>query len=330
MTKAKQRVEQHLIDQDGERLLRELLPRPWVMRPYRPDYGLDYAIETFRTDDNGDPVSGHETLGEHFFVQLKSKEAPEPKAFNIHARYNVEKERERLEDKITGVVDTYRLSIETSELVTVERMGVGVPVLLVLADLSRKSCSFVCLNDYIDKILIPRHDDYRAKGSRTIHIPVANQVAGRDGNLALRWYAKRAKFLAAFQRFSYQYNELRHEEHGDWRALAQYFATRISHYDFWRDYSMWKWVYVLGAALNKFVETGQPDLMKIDHEQVAKSGLDLGDYLQKMDVFELWRQLAHMSRVYEDICREWFLPTHIGYASGVIERRKAGQDPPIE
>lgn len=33
----KKRSEQHLIDQDGERLLRSKLPRHWVLREYRPD-----------------------------------------------------------------------------------------------------------------------------------------------------------------------------------------------------------------------------------------------------------------------------------------------------
>lgn len=34
-------------------------------------------------------------------------------------------------------------------------MGVGVPVLLVIADVSTSKCYFVGLNDYIDKMLIP-------------------------------------------------------------------------------------------------------------------------------------------------------------------------------
>ena len=57
--KAKQRVVKHLIDQDGIQLLRAKLPRHWVLREYRPDYGLDFSIEAF-SDDKAS--SGFETL----------------------------------------------------------------------------------------------------------------------------------------------------------------------------------------------------------------------------------------------------------------------------
>jgi hypothetical protein len=74
MGESKQRSEQHLIDADGERLLRRLLPRHWVLREYRPDYGLDFALEIFR-QPNGSVArhATYETLGEHIFIQLKRR-----------------------------------------------------------------------------------------------------------------------------------------------------------------------------------------------------------------------------------------------------------------
>ncbi len=162
---AKRRSEQHLIDQQGELLLRAKLPKHWVLREYRPDYGLDFTIELFKTaeKEEGCP-STYETLGEHVFVQLKSVAFPKPAPLTIYARGNVEKAVETLNrSEETAKIDTYRFQLETSELVTVERMGIGVPVLLVIADLAAKRCSFVCLNDCVDKILVPRHEDYRAK-----------------------------------------------------------------------------------------------------------------------------------------------------------------------
>tara|TARA_Y100000815_G_scaffold195122_1_gene178652 strand:- start:502 stop:684 length:183 start_codon:yes stop_codon:yes gene_type:complete len=51
MTDAKKRSEQHLIDQQGEHLLRAKLPQHWVLREYRPDYGLDFTIELFKTGE---------------------------------------------------------------------------------------------------------------------------------------------------------------------------------------------------------------------------------------------------------------------------------------
>jgi hypothetical protein len=32
------------------------------------------------------------------------------------------------------------------------------------------------------------------------------------------------------------------------------------------------------------------------------------------------------TQLLEDICREWFLPTHIGHASAIMERIEAGED----
>lgn len=263
MTDAKKQSEQHIIDREGEKLLRAKLPQHWLLRDYRPDYGLDFTIETFKTGVAADgKLKTYETLGEHVFVQLKSVAEAAPAPLTLYGRSNVEKAPEQLDrkDKV-AVVDTYRFSLETSELVTVERMGIGVPVLLVIADLANERCSFVCLNDYIDKILIPRHADYRDKASRTIHVPVRNGIGSDLGQVALRWYAKRPKLLAAFQRFTYQYSELQWAEDGDWRGLANYFARRIAAYDFWDDTEMCVLIAYVAAGLRRFMGTGQPGFL---------------------------------------------------------------------
>ncbi len=315
MTSTKKLSEQHIIDQEGEKLLREKLPRHWLLRQYRPDYGLDFTIETFKTGEaaDGKPRT-YETLGEHLFVQLKSVSKPVALPLALYERRNVEKAPEQLERKNEiGTVDTYRFQLEVSELLTVERMGIGIPVLLVIADLANRRCSFVCLNDYIDKILIPRHLDYRTKNSRTIHVPLRNEIGSDMGQIALRWYAKRPKLLAAFQRFTYQFSELQQADNGDWRELANYFARRIACYDFWDDLEMCAPIEYNAAGLRRFIETGQPGLVK-------RVGTPAGDfdenelqaYLDKTDVFELWRQLSLLPKIYEDLWREWFLPTALG------------------
>nr|HMP63730.1 hypothetical protein [Phenylobacterium sp.] len=33
---------------------------------------------------------------------------------------------------------------------------------------------------------------------------------------------------------------------------------------------------------------------------------------EKLDAFELWRQLSLLPKTYEDVWREWFLPTALG------------------
>ncbi len=326
MSLIKQRSEQHLIDADGERLLRSRLPRYWVLREYRPDYGLDFALEIFREPIG--PAKKHatyETLGEHIFIQLKSVVSATASPLKIYGRHNVEKKREWLnKNELVGTMDTIRFSIEIKELVTVQRMGVGVPVLLVIADNSKACCHFVCLNDYIDKILVPRHDDYTVKKTRTIHVPIANEVGDElVGCNALRWYAKRSKLYSAFQRFVFQAAELDQAWNTDeFFPMARYFASRIAGYDFWDDTKMWKIIAYYGEAIHRFIRSGHPNLMKSNMASIksAASGDEddarqITEYLNRLDVRELWRCLAGLPRIYEDVCREWLLPTCMGYES---------------
>lgn len=318
MTVGKQQSGHHLIDRDGVELLKSKLPRHWLLREYRPDYGLDFTIETFKAGEaTHTPIHRrtYETLGEHVFVQLKSVADPEVYSLEIFGRGNVEKAPEKLDraDKVADM-DTYRFQLEMSELVTVERMGIGVPVLLVIADLARQRCSFVCLNDYIDKILIPQHENYRSAGSRTVHVPLWTEIGSDAGMVGLRWYAKRAKLLAAFQRFTYQFSELQWEDNGDWRALARYFGERIAQYDFWDDTEMCNPIPYHAAGLRRFLETGQPGYFKVPPD--IPEGVDPAEWaahFHKQDVFELWRLLALLPKTYEDVWREWFLPTALGY-----------------
>lgn len=323
MNQAKKQTEQHLIDKDGQQLLHAQLPRHWRLREYRPDYGLDYGLELFAEPTMTEKGSStYETLGEHIFIQLKSVRDPVKGPLALYSRGNVEKQKEVLEkSSLVGTLDTIRFPLEVSELVTVERMGVGVPVLLVVADLSCEKCSFVCLNDYIDKILVPRHEDYKSKASRTIHVPIANDIALEFGQTAIRWYGKRAKLYAAFQRFAFQAAELGDELSSPNTAqMAEYFATRIASYDFWNNTEMWGLIGYYGDALKRFLISGTPGIVKIDLEAVRhyangkkERESEVLAELRNQEVLQLWRFLSVLPRNYEDVCREWFLPTALGF-----------------
>jgi hypothetical protein len=329
--KSKQRSEEHLIDAAGQQLLRQCLPRHWVLREYRPDYGLDFALEVFRPtrDSAKRRRRTYETLGEHLFIQLKAASSAEAWPLKLYGRYNVEKKAEDLNKKDqVGELDTIRYLIDTSELLTIERMGVGVPVLLIIADLRQERCYFVCLNDYIDKILVPRFGNYKNAKNRTIHIPKRNEFGlGNTEYSPLRWYAKRPKLFSAFQRFVFQYIELEYAfSTPDFLPMARYFASRIINYDFWDDTEMWFPIAFYAAAIRRFVETGKPGLMKTvgswlvnkfrDDEKAQNRMLE---HTQRQDVLELWRRLSVLPRNYEDVCREWFLPTALGFSASYDE-----------
>lgn len=316
MSEAKKQSEQHLIDRAGQDLLRSKLPTHWLLREYRPDYGLDFTVEVFQPGTVVGHVKTYETLGEHIFIQLKSIASPSTSDLEVFSRGNVEKAPEKLDrDESVAILKTYSFSLETSELVTVERMGVGVPVLLVIADLTERRCSFVCLNDYIDKILIPRHDDYRKKASRTIHIPVRNEIGTETGLIATRWYAKRPKLFSAFHRFVYQFAELGWaKDDTELEALSRYFAGRIASYDFWDDVEMWEPIKWWGDRVRHFNETGEIELFG-SHIPVDKRSADWQPIPRRDHIMELWRLLALLPRTYEDVCREFFLPTALGELS---------------
>src|SRR4051812_7317295 len=112
----KQRSEQHLIDAAGHDLLRSRLPSQWLLREYRPDYGLDYTLEIFKhSSESGKRPATYETLGEHLFIQLKTMQRTDPRPLKVYGRKNVEKQKETLDkNHLVGELQTIRFSLEVS------------------------------------------------------------------------------------------------------------------------------------------------------------------------------------------------------------------------
>src|SRR3954462_2589462 len=114
MAESKKRSEQHLIDADGIALLKSQLPRHWVIREYRPDYGIDFSVEIF--GEKAIEANSYETLGEHIFIQLKSTKTCVIKPMKVYGRGNVEKGPEqRSEDGTYEEIDTVRIPLDDAE-----------------------------------------------------------------------------------------------------------------------------------------------------------------------------------------------------------------------
>lgn len=322
MPEAKKRSEQHLIDSEGIELLKSLLPRHWVLREYRPDYGLDFAIEIF--DEKLAGKDTHETLGEHIFIQLKSTKACLIESLKIYQRGNVEKGVEQLQmDGDFEEIDTVRIGLDDAELQTIERMGAGVPVLLVVADIVNRTCFFVCLNDYIDKMLVPLKKEYSDAGTKRIHIPFSNRIGTDIGTVALRWYGKRSKLYAAFQRIRFQEMELKYtEDIVERKKLALVFAQRLLRYDFWGATEMCPIFGEYAKALRSLTEKGEPGLLSINMDAIRHALEGDEDRIQDFvateksgEIVVLWEKLSLLGRNYEDVWREWFLPSWLGLAT---------------
>ena len=86
MARRKQRVRQHIMEDESYEVIKRYIPNNWVIREFnRPDYGIDLVIELFEKID--EQIS--ETLGEFIFVQVKSVEKLERKIEKIYPVDNV-------------------------------------------------------------------------------------------------------------------------------------------------------------------------------------------------------------------------------------------------
>ena len=112
--------------------------------------------------------------------------------------------------------------------------------------------------------------------------------------------------------------------------MAHYFAKRLLNYDFWDDLEMWQPIAKYGQAIRSYYETGKTGLFPVDAaalgEMIDKEkARRFAEHFREIEIPELWRQLSVLARVYEDYCREWFLPTALGFSSSYDPKR---QNPP--
>ena len=272
MSRSKRKPESHIIGEEAVRIIEGLLPAYWTVREYHPDCGIDLDVELFEksgNDKHGHPV--YDTLGEHVFLQVKGCNVMEPSQLKVAGRINVE----LTDPKATtagspdeNVVAVFPFQIETSELVTVQRMGAAVPVLRTLVEVPTKRIFFVCLNDYIDKIITPFNEQYAEQATKVIHIPTRNEIVDTDdGLLPIRFYGKRAKLMAAFSKFKYQHTNWRIRTTKDCfsgpNTSPEFFCDTI----FWGSCDWWKLIAHVHEMLVAFSETGSPRLMA-EHAQL--------------------------------------------------------------
>lgn len=315
MSKKKRRVYQHIMEDESYRIIKENVPKEWVIREFnRPDYGIDIVIELF--DKLDEQVS--ETLGEFIYVQVKSVKNI---AITKEAIFNVGNVAKGIwkEDRSEYIeLDVVKYAFDTDSIYTIQSLGASVPVLLFVVDISTENAYFICVNDYIDKIILPKNPNYATQSSLTFTIPALNRLQNANiSNTALRFYGKRAKFLSAFSKFAYQKNEIdytfgykfypvwtyrdelekeRTYSKDEITTMLLYFLSQIEDLDIWT-HTGW---FVLPQA--------KKDLLKL--KLVLKN--DVGDWNDVRNmVIVFWHQLTNLGTMYEDMCREWFLPKMI-------------------
>ena len=327
-----------MMEDKSLQIIRDILPDEWVIRDYKPDYGIDIAVELFEHIEGSESIT--ETLGEWFFAQVKSVATTHVQKLKAYARYNVEKEqlKENKDDYIE--IEVIPFQLDTDELMTVQSIGSGVPVLLLLVTLDTENLYFVCLNDIIDKYILPQDPCFTEKESKVIHVPVQNRVSKEQASLVpIRFISKRAKLYSAFSKFHYQEHEVGYlldqlsnipaEEINRAPALdmLRHFLKIIIRYDFWETTEMWmpiQQVYQKAQGIRSILDiisktnTLPQDILLPKNLPLSESEWDkeeLTAFMLKSEIQSTWHMLKNLNNMYEEICREWFLPTFMAQLS---------------
>jgi len=224
------------------------------------------------------------------------------------------------------LIDVIQYQIETGLLATVEEMGSAVPVLLSVVDLSQRRAYLVCLNDYIEKVIIPRGKDYQKQKTITLNIPIANVIDADHGREIFEWYGKRAKLYAFFNQVNYQLNELEYCSCANEKVeLAKRFARILGRLDVWHAGKYWATLMNCEEELEYFYTNGITKQSFALLEADKKAGMDIstpefegtwcvGDVsLEEIHTVQgihlLWQNLNGLSHSFEELVKERFLPT---------------------
>ena len=283
--RGKQRSKAQVLGDEGVRVFEGLLPKSWVKRTFEKDYGLDLSVEIFE-----EYKDGYITTGEHIYFQVKGTENLKVDDYEIKGYWNVDRNNDKFKSDIKVKVVKY--PIDTALLSTVERMGSAVPVLLVVVDLDKEVGYYVCLNDYIEKVIIPDNPYYYTKKTLGINIPIENVIRSVDDVQKIEWYAKRAKLYAFFNKINYQKNTMKFIEDDELLAQVKYFARIISRFDAWSASEYFPRLKSIKKEIDDLLQ--EKNANKIDTE-----------YLRR-----LWDEICSFSCIYEDTAKEWFLPTY--------------------
>jgi len=320
VTNGKQRTENHVIEDISIKILEKQFPNEWVIRRYTPDYGIDISVELFEPyKDN------YITTGEHIYFQVKGTKNLKIGKLKVFERYNVEKGYKIGSQFKT--IEVVKFVIETSLLATVERMGSAVPVLLAIVDINTENTYFICLNDYIEKVIIPENPNYKEQECITLNLPKNNILNCDFGLASIKWYAKRAKLFSLFNKISYQNSELDYIENEILQERIQHFLRILRRYDAWSASYYFGAMQVVKEEVDYFVANGITIDAKKVIESYEKKGEDVQteiwetSYSNKLVSFAeaqkmigirtLWDKLNLMGQVFEDVSKEWLLPTSL-------------------
>ncbi|MGN2638295.1 DUF4365 domain-containing protein [Nocardia takedensis] len=334
---SKRRTVNQIQGHEGEDLVCASFPRQWVSRKISSDFGIDLHVETFAWVD--DDRRSADTLGEHFFVQVKSRARAHPHWLTIRERRNVSKYRVDPECGDAIKIRVISCELDVSEIITIESMGNAIPVLLCVAAMDTRTVYYVCMNDYISKVLLPNNPNYRKQKSVVVHVPAWNVLDANDRGIAYLWIlARRAKLYSAFNTFNYQAREMEYardsledlsEMVGDNRTVSipddiismlEVFITSNLRLDIWRPLGEGGF-FALQDLQRKFEEL----LNSLPSYRTPMNSHQI--FLFTVGVCKLFTMAANMGRIFEELGRESHLPTVL--AARLDDDPKGGYRPMV-
>lgn len=329
MANSKRRPAVHLQGETGISVTKAALPRHWVVRELNPDYGLDLHVELF--GDIAGEEESWETLGEHVFMQVKTDTKLRTTSIRpfsgreLGARYNTTGS-DLDEDESLNKIEVVSYSLEVEMIETARRMGAAIPVILIVVDMSSLVPYFICLSDWIAKVLPIFKPRWSEQRSVTVHIPATNILDENLAELYIGSLAKRPKLYSAFSHFSRQSYEIKFltkdvelafDDRGEaipevagLKTVSELYASMNESLDVWSIETRLGLIAIIHQQFGQIMAlvesiSGESDFVTCESEWVF-----LIVKLQQIDA--LWDSIAAASGTYDLLVRNHFLPTQLG------------------
>ena len=166
---------------------------------------------------------------------------------------------------------------------------------------------------------------HTTKRALNIYFPLENILSSQNVISHLAFLARRSKLMGAFNKFNYQRDEL---FYNDSEEMILRFISIVKSYDFWIAQPQWPVLEIIYDELlevEEFYLSSHEQREKIINQDVfLKSCLELLDgdedfpsITQKINSIYhkgrtsvLWQKLCNLGNLYEEFCKEWFLPTY--------------------
>ena len=107
-------------------------------------------------------------------------------------------------------------------------------------------------------------------------------------------------------------------------SQCQHFSKILLGFDIWGKYNVWPVLDIMHKALINLMNNKPLGVMNLNPSNIENDNnfwesnfsngkeYPLDQILSFQEVRILWNQMSNLGKVYEDLCREWNLPTMLG------------------